>query len=86
MDVDLKIQNLEITFAELRKDVDDLRKATDDVKNLAVELAVMKSDLAYIKEAQTRLNANANKVVLFIVGAFVAQFAAFVFAGGLMTG
>lgn len=86
MDVDYKIQNLEITFAELRKDVDDLRKATDDVKNLAVELAVMKSDLSYIKDAQTRLNQNANKVVLFIVGAFVAQFAAFVFAGGMMTG
>ena len=46
----------------------------------------MKSDLSYIKDAQTRLNQNANKVVLFIVGAFVAQFAAFVFAGGLMTG
>ena len=86
MDVDLKIQNLDILTAELRRDVDELRKAQDDVKNLAVELAVMKSDLAYIKEAQTRLNANANKVVLFIVGAFVAQFAAFVFAGGLMTG
>lgn len=86
MDADYKIQNLEITFAELRKDVDDLRKATDDVKNLAVELAVMKSDLSYIKDAQTRLNQNANKVVLFIVGAFVAQFAAFVFAGGMMTG
>lgn len=86
MDVDYKIQNLEITFAELRKDVDDLRKATDDVKHLAVELAVMKSDLSYIKDAQTRLNQNANKVVLFIVGAFVAQFAAFVFAGGMMTG
>ena len=86
MDVESRLTSIEITVAELRKDVDDLRKATDDVKNLAVELAVMKSDLAYIKEAQTRLNANANKVVLFIVGAFVAQFAAFVFAGGLMTG
>ena len=86
MDVDLKIQNLDILTAELRRDVDELRKAQDDVKNLAVELAVMKSDLSYIKDAQTRLNANANKVVLFIVGAFGAQFAAFVFAGGLMTG
>ena len=86
MDVESRLTSIEITVAELRKDVDDLRKATDDVKNLAVELAVMKSDLAYIIEAQTRLNANANKVVLFIVGAFVAQFAAFVFAGGLMTG
>jgi len=86
VDVDLKIQNLEITCAELRKDVDDLRKATADFQNVAIELAVMKADLTYIKDAQTRLNANANKVVLFIVGAFVAQFAAFVFAGGLMTG
>lgn len=83
MDVESRLTSIEITVAELRKDVDELRADHDDIRTVTIELAVMKQDLGYIKSAQERLNANANKVIMVVIGAVIAQFIGFALAGGL---
>jgi len=84
MDVESRLTGLEINVAEIRKDVDELRADHDDIRNVTIELAVMKQDLSYIKSAQERLNANANKVIMVVIAAVIAQFIGFALAGGLV--
>ena len=66
---------------EIRRELQELKADHDDLRKMAVEIATIKKDIEFIRDGQSRMNNNINRVVGAVGFAIIAQISGFLLNG-----
>ena len=86
MDLESRVQTIEVEAKEFRRALEELRADHDELRKMAVELATIKKDIQYVLDAQTKMQSAVSKIVYGIFIAIAAQVIQFMMAGGFVLG
>lgn len=82
MDIENRVATIEVENKEIRRELQELKADHDDLRKMAVEIATIKKDIEFIRDGQSRMNNNINRVVGAVGFAIIAQIMAFLLNGG----
>ena len=86
MDIESRVQKIELECAEVKRALSDLKADHDELRLMAVEIATIKKDIQYVLGAQTKMQSAVSKIVYGIFIAIAAQVIQFMMAGGFVLG
>jgi len=86
MDIESRVQKIELECAEVKRALSDLKADHDELRLMAVEIATIKKDIQYVLGAQTKMQGAVSKIVYGIFIAIAAQVVQFMMAGGFVLG
>jgi len=86
MDIESRVQKIELECAEVKRALSDLKADHDELRLMAVEIAGIKKDIQYVLDAQTKMQGAVSKIVYGIFIAIAAQVVQFMMAGGFVLG
>jgi len=82
MDLESRVQTIEVETKEFRRALDDLKADHDELRKMAIELAGIKKDISYVIDAQTKVQGIVSKIFVGIFIAIAVQVVGFAMNGG----